>query len=486
MGADTNDKAKGHSPTMNGQPNGGGGASRSSRARRKRKATYTGWVFDKALKLTVWYTILTLAFRCPKTSDKLTDSSPLICRPSLQTKEFVQPYVQPYYDQYLDPYVQKAQPYVDQAKEKVYQPGLAVYQQYAAPRVADAQKYSQEQWQKTIKPQLDIARQQAGKQYDAALAPHVKKVQDVVQPYYDQVKMSASDIWELEIQPVYRNTAPYAQKIYNQGQEFAVNKALPQAQYAGNTALTFWARQIWPRIRVLYGENVEPQLHRITERLGRYKDGKRLQAEIKSVESESKASEASSKAESVVSSMSSTNSEDAASPASAKPTPEPESTLTPTEQFRDDLKSWEAICAKAVDEGTEDLKERIQDIASHQLNSQAEGVGNALVIQLEETATASLNSVKSRIQSVVAAFPEDVDEKRIDEANDEIAFGIRLSSPECQESSSSDQRLARHVQERDGLFSHASTTVDPRDYRWHSRPPPHRDWPPLRRQGPTA
>ena len=351
-----------------------------------------------------------------------------MCRPSLQAKEYVQPYVQPYYDQYLDPYVQKAQPYVDQATEKVYQPGLAVYQQYAAPRVADAQKYSQEQWQKSIKPQLDVARQQAGKQYDAALAPHVKKVQGVVQPYYDQVKTSASDIWELEIQPVYRNTAPYAQKIYNQGQEFAVNTALPQAQYASNTAWTFWARQIWPRIRVLYGENVEPQLHRITERLGRYKDGKRLEAEIKSMETEAKASEASAKAESIASSASSTVSEAAATPSSISTPSEPESTLTPTEQFREDLKSWEAICAKAVDEGTEDLKERIQDIASYQVSSQAEGVGNALVIQLEETAAASLNSVKARIQSVVAAFPEDVDEARTEEANEEIALGIRAAA----------------------------------------------------------
>ena len=424
MGAQSNGKPKGPAVTMNGQPHGDATTSRRSRARRKSKVTYTGWLVDKALKLTVWYTIITLAVRCPKTTDQLTESSPLVCRPSLQTKEFVWPYVQPYYNQYLDPYMQKAQPYVDQVNEKVYQPGLATYQQYAAPRVADAQKYSQQQWQKSIKPQLETARQQAGKQYDASLAPHVKKVQGVVQPYYDSVKMSASDIWELEIQPVYRNTAPYAQKFYTQGQDFAVKTALPQAQYASNTAWSFWARQIWPRIRILYGENVEPQLHRITERLGRYKDGKRLEAEIKSMEGESKASDASVKAESAASSLSSTASEVYATPSSIS-TPEPESTLTPVESFREDLKSWEAICAKAVNEGAEDLKERIQEIASYHVSSQAEGVGNALVVQLEETGTGAVNSVKSRIQSIVSAIPEDADESRIEEANEESALGIR-------------------------------------------------------------
>ena len=255
-----------------GTPASGSGNSRRARRKSgKSSSSYAGWVLDKGLKVVVWYSIVTLAFRCPNTSEELTDASPKLCTPSLQAKEFVYPYLEPYYLQYAQPYVEKAQPYVDQFNERVYTPGLAKYQQYGAPRVSDAQKYSQEQWEKTIRPQLDVARLQAGKQYDASLAPHVKKVQDVVQPYYDQVMTSASDIWELEIQPVYRNSAPYAQKLYSQGQDFAVKTALPQAQSASNTAWTFWTRQIWPRMRVLYGENVEPQVNRITERLGRYK-----------------------------------------------------------------------------------------------------------------------------------------------------------------------------------------------------------------------
>ena len=436
MGAETNGKPKGSHSKMNGQPN-GASTGRSSRARRKSKTTYTGWVIDKGLKVLVWYTIITLAFRCPKTTDQITDTSPRICKPNLQVKEFVQPHLQPYYQQYVDPYVQRAQPYVDQVNEKVYKPGLIAYEQYGAPRVTQAQKYGQQQWETTIRPQLDVARQQAGKQYDAALAPHVKKVQDVVQPYYDTVKTSASDIWELEIQPVYKKTSPYAQKIYTQGQDFAVNTALPQAQYASNTAWSLWTRHVWPRIRVLYGENVEPQLHRITERLARYKDGKRLEAEIKSMESESKASEASSKVESVVSSISSTVTEATESPssaASAATAKEPESTVTPTEQFRGDLKSWEAICAKAVDEGAEDLKERIQDITGHQTTSQAEGVGNALVIQLEETSVGVFNSVKARIQAIVSAIPEDASDARLEEANEDLALATRAAGQNVKKS----------------------------------------------------
>ena len=425
--AHANGKPKGHSK-MNGQPN-GGTSTAPRRARRKQKSSsYLGWIADKGLKVGVWYLIITLAFRCPKTSNDLTDASPKICKPSLQAKEFVHPYVDPYYQQYVAPYVQRAQPYVDQVTESVYKPGLAAYEQYGAPRVTQAQEYSQQQWEKIIKPQLEVAREHAGKQYDASLAPHVKKVQDVVQPYYDQVSTSASDILELEVKPAYRKTAPYAQRVYSQGQEFAVKTALPQAQYASNTVWTLWTRQVWPRLRVLYGENVEPQLNRITERLGRYKDGKRLEAEIKSMESESKAAEASSKVDSIASSVSSTFTEATDNPTSAATAPaEPESTITPTEQFREDLKSWEAICSKAVNEGAEDLKERIQDISTRQTSSQAEGVGNSLVIQLEETAIGALNSVKARTQQVVAAIPDDADDARLEDASEELTLGIRAA-----------------------------------------------------------
>ena len=434
MGAETKGKPKGSTPTMNGQPNSdaGSGNTRSSRrSRRKNKGTsYPAWVLDKGLKILVWYSIITLAFRCPKTQIELTETSPKICTPAIRAKEFVYPYVHPYYQQYAEPYVQKAQPYVDRLNEQLYKPGLAAYQQHGAPRVSEAQKYSQQQWEKTIKPQLETAKQQAGKQYDAALAPHVKKVQDVVQPYYDQVKTSASDIWELEIQPVYRNTAPYAQKIYDQGQDFAVKTALPQAQYASTTVWSFWSRQVWPRVCVLYGQNVEPQLNRITERLGRYKDGKRLEAEIKSMESESKAAEASSRVESIASSLSSTATEATPSPSSAgsvAASSSPEPSVDPIEQFREDLKKWEAISAKAVDEGAEDLKERIREITAHQKSSQAEGVGNALVIQLEDTAIGAINSVKARIETVVVDLPEEATDADLDEANEQLTLAIRAA-----------------------------------------------------------
>lgn len=411
--------------TMNGSIHGGQSV-RSSRSKRQARTTYTGWLFDKITKLVVWYLIITLAFRCPRAQHDLHDSSPRICKPYLQSKDYATPYLQPYYEQYLSPYVQHAQPYVDRFNEHVYKPGFNAYQTYGAPRVAGAQAFGAHQWEKTIRPQLDVLQKEAGKQYQTHLGPHVKKVQDVVQPYYDSVTTSASDIWELELEPVYRKTRPYAEKFYHQGHEFAVKTALPQAQYVGGAAWSFWTRQIWPKVRILYGENVEPQLMRITERLGRYKDGKKLEADIKSMESSSKLAEASSSASSASSVISSTMKEATASPSSAisKAATEPESTPDPKEQFRADLKSWEHLCAKAVEEGAEDLKERVTEITDRQI-SNAEGTGQALVTQLEQTIEAVLNSVKARILQIVGQVPEDATQEHIESANEDLILAIR-------------------------------------------------------------
>lgn len=399
---------------------------RLSRSKRKARS-WRGYLADKGLKIFVWYALYTIVFTCPRSQNDITEDTNQICKQYLPARDFVLPHAQPYYDQHLAPYVQRAQPYYDLVNEKAYKPGYAAYQTYAAPRVSQAQSLGLQQWEQTVKPQLDLAQQQVDKQYQQTLAPHVKKATDVVQPYYDGLVNSASDLWQLELEPVYRKTAPYAQKVYQQGQAFAIQTALPQAQYVGNAAYSFWARNIWPRIRILYGENVEPQLMRITERLGRYKDGKKLEAEIHSVEASSKISKSSASAESMASSIASTLSEATESPSSAasatvSSTPTP--SADPALQFQEDLKSWEEISHKAAEEGSEDLGERIQDITAQQVKS-ANSVGSALVTQLEATSASALEGVKSRIQSIVKSLPEYPEDKDLAAANEDLVQAVR-------------------------------------------------------------
>ncbi|KAK1090250.1 hypothetical protein LTR48_008652, partial [Friedmanniomyces endolithicus] len=142
MAAKTNGQAKSSQAgdrKMNGQASIHTSDSERPRERRRRRrsnkqSSYVGWLMDKLVKVTVWYTIITFAFRCPTSQDAFTDSTPAICKPYLQTKDFLTPYGKPYYDQYLAPHVQRAQPYIDRFNEQVYDPSLKAYQQHAAPR----------------------------------------------------------------------------------------------------------------------------------------------------------------------------------------------------------------------------------------------------------------------------------------------------------------------------------------------------------------
>jgi hypothetical protein len=419
--------------TMDSHPNGrlkGSSAVRSSRYRPEKKSTFIGWTINKTAKLAVWATLATVAFRCPSSPAELTDSKQdiYVCKPYFQLKDVVTPYAQPYYDKYLAKHVDAVRPYANQVDQYVYQPGQAAFQRYAVPQINNAQKYGRQQWDTAVKPQLEILSAEAGKQYQASLAPHVKKAQDVVQPYYDTVQSQAADIWQSQVHPVYQKAAPIAQEYASRGQQFAIETALPQAQVVGGHALDFWSRRIYPQLRILYGENVEPQLLRITERLGRYHDGKKLQAEIKSIETSSKLAAASSSAVSYASSLSSAASSATASPASVVSealSAAPKATVEPKVQFAEDLEKWKSLATTAVEEGAEDLKERIKDLTEHQISSQAQKVGGALVVQLEETVEQVKSHIKTYAVKLTRSLPEDPTDEELEAAQEDIVQTIR-------------------------------------------------------------
>jgi hypothetical protein len=66
-----------------------------------------------------------------------------------------------------------------------------------------------------------------------------------------------------------------------------------------------------------------------------------------------------------------------------------------------DLKTWQEKFAKAADEGSDELDERITEITDRLIKNQAEKVGSALNVQLEETVKSSFKSLKNSIISLV-------------------------------------------------------------------------------------
>lgn len=235
-----------------------------------------------APRLLVWYTLITALFRCPTSPVELNETSSPVCKPYLTARSYISPYVEPYYTAYAAPYVDSARPYVDKLNDQVCAPSVKYstrkYQQYGAPRVGQAQRYGQDQWEKTLKPRLEAVQLQARKQYDSSLAPQLDKVAGAVAPYYISGRDQALNVYKQHLKPAYTASLPYAQRAYAVGHEVAMDVGLPYAQSAWNSSLVFLNRTLWPQIRIIYGRNVEPQLARIRERLGRYRDGKKMRS----------------------------------------------------------------------------------------------------------------------------------------------------------------------------------------------------------------
>ena len=90
-----------------------------------------------------------------------------------------------------------------------------------------------------------------------------------------------------------------------------------------------------------------------------------------------------------------------------------------SEIVANDLKTWQEKFAKAADEGSDDLEERITEITDRLVTNQAGKVGSALNIQLEETVKSSLKTLKSSIISIVGKA------KDAEESEDELNTAVR-------------------------------------------------------------
>jgi hypothetical protein len=180
--------------------------------------------------------------------------------------------LQPYYDHYTAPYVEIARPYYDTVNSHVIQPAKGYAIHYGAPWVEKAQQYGLAQWQKNGQPHLHKLQDVARSHYDQSVAPYVSQAGELVGPYYEIARTNTLQLYYEHAQPGYKLAQPYIRQGYNVASEFAGNTALPAAYWAWDKTYTFLDTTVWPQLRVAYVENVEPQLVRIGERLGRYRN----------------------------------------------------------------------------------------------------------------------------------------------------------------------------------------------------------------------
>ncbi|KAJ6443774.1 quercetin 2,3-dioxygenase [Purpureocillium lavendulum] len=409
------------------------GKSALVRTKARRGRGFVGWAVSLIARLATWSAILTILFRCPSSLEACDESSPFICKHYFRAKHAVSPHVQPYYDRYAAPYVDVAKPYYDTVNSRVLTPTRAYAVQYSAPWVKKGQDFAWAQWETNGQPQLARIQELAQARYDQSVAPHLTKAGEAVGPYYDIAKTNGLQLYYEYVLPSYEFVQPYAAQGYDAASDFTTDTALPAAYWAWNKTNVFLDTTVWPQLRVLYVDNVEPQLVRIGERLGRYKN------QTKSRILPEKANSAS--PEAVSSSFSKPTPQSSTAPAatieeptvaeateSEKPTetpanyPNPVEAPPPAENESDkrrraremvaqDLELWQNKFAAQAEEGAADIEDRVDEIARRMVEENVKGTGSGLVKQLEETIASQLAELKTKISSIVEEDAEDAEQK---------------------------------------------------------------------------
>lgn len=408
-------------------------------------------------RLTTWYLIITLLFRCPTSLTHIDADSPRVCSPYIHARAYAAPYLGPYYDAYVAPHVEKAKPYTQHFQQHVYAPVSAFtqhhYAVYGAHRVDQAKQYAEAQYDKSIRPQVQVVQERVQGQYDRHLGHHVQRAANTAAPYYDQSKSVLADVYHSTVLPAYQTSLPYMRQAHSVGHHFLVDTLFPHVNAAKDLTWAFLLRTVWPQLRVLYGDNVEPQLVRISERLGRYRDQQKIESFVQAVDTSTSIATDSIKMDPTIASSSasivppSSSSEpgwdvldeffgseasSTASSAAASSTADAVEVAQPKlteaelqEKLNQDLRSWQTKFATAADKGAEDLEQRVADLTTRQVDNAVKGHGRALLVKLEETAESTVAKLKSYIQKTVNSLTEDASEQDLEAAFEECSTKTR-------------------------------------------------------------
>ncbi|OAA53743.1 hypothetical protein ISF_08682 [Cordyceps fumosorosea ARSEF 2679] len=438
-------------PNGSAQPSAKGNGSR--KVTTTTKPGFVRWSISLVARLATWAVILTILFRCPPTLQDCDESSPFVCKHYFRVKNAVTPHAKPYYDRYAAPYVDVARPYYDTVKTNVVTPIGHYAVHYGEPWAAKGRDYALTQWEVNGQPRIAQLHAVSQAQYDKTLAPHVSKAVALAAPYYDAAKTQSLYAVDSIVYPAYEFSKPYAIHGYDTWHNFALTTVLPAAQWTWSNTNAFLDRAVWPQLRVVYVENVEPQLVRIGERLGRYKSHVKNKTLHESGTLAPASSSTTGSQSSYVSKPTPQNTVPDA--ANGEPSDEPtqseaqvqaESSRNPVEapepeedeadrdrkvreMVANDLGSWQEKFATQAEQGAAEIEDSIDDISRRMIDEGANVVGVALTQQLQDTITTEVANLKEKINALVSQHLEGAEVDAHEETIQAVrAAGIAIKS----------------------------------------------------------
>ncbi|KAG8416397.1 hypothetical protein J3458_006986 [Metarhizium acridum] len=434
------------------------GQATSKRGTPKQRGLF-GWAFSLFARIATWAAILTILLRCPTSFEACDEASPFICRPYFHVRNAVKPHVQPYFDQYAAPYVDVAKPYYDTLNNRVLTPTRRYAVLYGTPWANKGYGIARAQWEINGQPRLVRLQTLTKAHYEKSIAPHLTKAEEAVGPYYNALRKHSMQAYNGYVLPAYEFVRPYLLRGYDAAADFTTTKALPATYWAWGKANAFLDTAVWPQLRVVYVENVEPQLVRIGERLARYKTKSNTtnkassdEAPVKpyvaaKIRTYSKSANANSECRasstaSISSSFSKPPPQSPSTSATTTNTEEPEATAaesdrteppqywnpveapaaaeneselrkTAREMVASDLATWQNKFASQAEEGASAIEDQVEQIARSLMDENARVTGKELLRQLEDTIAFEIASVKQNISKIIESGIADAHQEAI-------------------------------------------------------------------------
>jgi hypothetical protein len=230
-------------------------------------------------------------FVCPHNA-RLDPNAQSVCRRYDSMMHSVVPYVKPYYDTYAEPTLARMQPYLLK--------GQAYYDQFGAPAVAKGQDL----WVKEASPRISHGITTAQHHYNTNVYPVLdrtvlKSSRDVYSKYLDSHVQTVSGYYTKSVHPYVHTLGNHAQSFYYDRLVPAYEYATPRVQYAlqkaedgyeahvqprVHTAIKWTVAKfetvVVPRIVILWGVHVQPQLDRIYDKVFRNREAKQVASKV--------------------------------------------------------------------------------------------------------------------------------------------------------------------------------------------------------------
>ena len=228
---------------------------------------------------------------CPHNA-RLDPSTPIVCRRYDAIQHQLAPHIKPYYDTYAEPYLAQAQPYLSK--------GQGYYEQFGAPAVAKGQDL----WVKQASPRIRTGYSAVNSQYNKHVHPILdryvfSKSRDTYTKYVDPHVQTVSNHYYTSVHPYFRAAQNHSYKLYNTRLVPAYHATAPRVRHVFHILEGTYAKYVeprvhavlkWivkkfnqvvvPRVKILWGVHVQPQLDRIHDKLFRNREAKSVASKV--------------------------------------------------------------------------------------------------------------------------------------------------------------------------------------------------------------